>query len=254
MRSLHPLSFWRLRGGYVFKFPFPLPSFGQSIRSPKPVGCLAARSFAFPRFFGWRVAKEVEPGVISNRDPGRQGGWFWLGPAGAGFPRASAACYGWSSKGAMAAGGSPAAALTGMVQVEEPRGEVQGTPGPSPGPPAAAAPSEVPPTRPDSAGPEANPESGAVTAGSRGARRFLCGVVEGKKGLRTLRAGVGWLESWDNEAMPVCFLPPDHPFSRSSFVCTARPHPGIETWTSTPLCKIDEGVRIMNPMIESEIR
>ncbi|XP_054840197.1 protein O-GlcNAcase isoform X2 [Eublepharis macularius] len=78
----------------------------------------------------------------------------------------------------MAAGGSPTAALTGMAQVEEPRGEVQGTPGPSPGP-SAAAPSESPPTRPDPTGPEANPESGAVVAGSRGARRFLCGVVEG---------------------------------------------------------------------------
>ncbi|KAL8187464.1 UNVERIFIED_CONTAM: hypothetical protein K2H54_049125 [Gekko kuhli] len=55
---------------------------------PEAAGCLVARSFAFPRVFGWRVAKEVEPGVILNSDPversGRlvlaRTGWGWFSP------------------------------------------------------------------------------------------------------------------------------------------------------------------------------
>ncbi|XP_061492220.1 protein O-GlcNAcase isoform X3 [Rhineura floridana] len=76
----------------------------------------------------------------------------------------------------MATDGSPGADLAGMV--DETRGEPQGTPGPSPGA-TVAPPTESPPTRPDPTGPEADPESGSGVVGNGGARRFLCGVVEG---------------------------------------------------------------------------
>ncbi|KAL7990672.1 hypothetical protein Chor_014102 [Crotalus horridus] len=76
----------------------------------------------------------------------------------------------------MAADGSPGVDLAGMVA--ETRGEPQGTSVPSST--AVSSPrSESPPTRPDPSGPEEVPESGSGAVGSAGARRFLCGVVEG---------------------------------------------------------------------------
>ncbi|XP_044292984.1 protein O-GlcNAcase [Varanus komodoensis] len=77
----------------------------------------------------------------------------------------------------MAADGSPAAGMAGMV--EETRGDSQGTASPSPGPASAVPASESTPTRNDPTVPETDPGSSAGTVGSGGARRFLCGVVEG---------------------------------------------------------------------------
>uniref|UniRef100_A0A2D4MTK6 protein O-GlcNAcase n=1 Tax=Micrurus spixii TaxID=129469 RepID=A0A2D4MTK6_9SAUR len=76
----------------------------------------------------------------------------------------------------MAADGSPGVDLAGMVA--ETRGEPPGTPVPT-STTVSSPRSESPPTRPDPSGPEAVPESGSGAVGNAGARRFLCGVVEG---------------------------------------------------------------------------
>ncbi|ETE69126.1 Bifunctional protein NCOAT [Ophiophagus hannah] len=76
----------------------------------------------------------------------------------------------------MAADGSPGVDLAGMVA--ETRGEPPGTSVPT-STTVSSPRSESPPTRPDPSGPEAVPESGCGAVGNAGARRFLCGVVEG---------------------------------------------------------------------------
>ncbi|KAG8135720.1 hypothetical protein E2320_008720, partial [Naja naja] len=76
----------------------------------------------------------------------------------------------------MAADGSPGVDLAGMVA--ETRGEPPGTSMPT-STTVSSPRSESPPTRPDPSGTEAVPESGSGAVGNAGARRFLCGVVEG---------------------------------------------------------------------------